>query len=162
MADIITEKIAKPIVAQPSVPIQVPDVTSIPVKDSGTIDKPKADGNTTLTPEAVELLIPDENYLSSPLFYDVANYFNIESRDYDSAKNNLGEITEWAIRSAKSNDPGDVLLELKKVEQRLGAPSWGERRYKNVFRYVKLVLQKDSFSKQISSIERGTVDDNIK
>ena len=154
MADEVTEKIAKPIV-NPAIATK-PDETH-PTKEGAKPDSPKTEVKTELTSEEIEDLIPNENYLTSPLFYDVANYFNLESRDYDGAKNNLAEITEWAIRSCKSNNPGNVLLELKKVEERLGAPAWGEKRYKNVYRYVKLVFQKDSLNKEISAFERGNI-----
>ncbi len=150
MTEPVIEKIAQPIVAK-TAPVE----TKPEGKPDAKTNDPKFESKPELTPEEVEELILNNDYLTSPLFYDVANYFNIDSHDYDEAKGKLGEITEWAIRNCKSNKTGDVLLEFKKIEGRLGAPALGEKRYKSVYRYVKLVFQKQSLEKEISAFERS-------
>ena len=37
-------------------------------------------------------LIPSEDYRTSPLFYEVANYFGIPQSDWDNAKNELSQL----------------------------------------------------------------------
>lgn len=153
MTDIV-EKIGKPIVgkaaAKPVSPSVVKTVT--PANASKTkeakLEKPE------LTDDDVAQLVPQENYLDSPLFYEVANYFGVEERQYSQAKNYLGEIVDWAIMRAKSNKIENILTQLNKIEQLMMPPGWGEERYKHVYRYVRLAAKADSMNKLVGAYEK--------
>lgn len=94
-------------------------------------------------------------YLTNPFFYDIANYFGIEPGDFDVAKDKLSIITDWAVAETKSKDPGDVLLKLRELERNLTNPQWGEKRYTNVYRYVRLAVQKQSVEKAMKAFLKG-------
>ena len=88
------------------------------------------------------------------LFYEVANYFGVDERQYSQAKNYLGEIVDWAIMRAKSNKIENILTQLNKIELLLMPPVWGEERYKHVYRYVRLAAKADSMNKLVGAYEK--------
>lgn len=161
MADILTEHIGKPIFNQ-NRSVQ----PSQPVVDKPVVTKSKSIATKDI-PEEQKLqeaagLIPNEDYHISPLFYDIANYFSVEPREFEDAKIKLSEITDWAILSAKSNKPEDVMREIRRLENKLATPDWGLRRYKHVYQYVRLASQRDRYNKALSSFERDKLNGNTK
>lgn len=102
----------------------------------------------------IDSLIPSDNYRTDPLFYEVANYFNIEQEDYDSAKIKLSDIVDYVIRDIKSNQPDQVLMSLRKIEDMLQPPQWGERRYNNVYKYIRLAQKKSTISQAMKAFEK--------
>ena len=93
-------------------------------------------------------------HLTNPFFYEVANYFGIEQREYDKTKEKLAVIVDWAFKEAKSKDPGDILLAIRHLEDNIQPADWGERRYANVYKYVRLASQKQSVEKMMSAFEK--------
>jgi len=104
--------------------------------------------------ENIENLIPIEPYRLSPLFYEIAHYFGIEERDYDGAKDALSLITEWAIHETKTNRSEELLLKIRELEDAIRKPEWGERRYANVYRYLRLELQQQALNKAKAAYKR--------
>ncbi len=102
-------------------------------------------------------LIPQEPYLTSPLFYEVANYFGIEQRDYDDAKYKLAEVVEWAIINGKSNKIENVLTKIREAENVLSAPEIGEKRYAHLYRYIRLASKRDSMNKALRAFEKEKI-----
>ena len=96
-------------------------------------------------------LIPQEDYRTSPLFYEVANYFGVEQRGYDEAKEKLSMITEWAIMKTNSNKLEDVLPAIRKLENAIERPAWGETRYGNFYRYLRILSQKEKVDKVLDA-----------
>lgn len=89
-------------------------------------------------PVPVEKLVPKENYRESPQFYEVANFFHVEPGEYEEAKHKLSLIYDWAAFQAQSSRPKDVLAQISELEHKIPPPAIGERRYLNMFRFVKL------------------------
>lgn len=109
------------------------------------------------TPEdqkAGDMTIPSDPYYTDPLFYEVVQYFGIEQQGWDKAKNELSVIVDFAILEGKSNKMEDVLLTLRKMEDKLQPPAWGEKRYSNVYKYIRLASQKTSYEKAMSAFEK--------
>ena len=151
MAD-YQEKIAKPIFNQ--------NRSVQPVKP--VVDKPVITKSRSIVtkdiPEEQKLeeaagLIPNEDYHTSPLFYEIANYFSVESKEFEEAKMKLSEITDWAILEGKSNKPEDVMRVIRRLENKLATPDWGLRRYKHVYQYIRLASQRDRYNKALSAFE---------
>ena len=97
--DTTQEKIAKPIVGKPAPkPTPLPALQEVPSNDvskkkGSKLETPESE-KQELSDEDVARLVPQENYLDSRLFYEVANYFGVEERQYSQAKNYLGEIVD--------------------------------------------------------------------
>jgi len=100
------------------------------------------------------LEIPSEEYLRSPLFYEVANFFNLESKEYQGAADKLSIITEWAINEANSNKLHDILPIIRALEDKIQRPAWGETRYGNLYRYLRLAMKKDAILKAVGAYEK--------
>lgn len=98
--------------------------------------------------------IPSEEYLRSPLFYEVANYFNLEPKEYQTAADKLSVITEWAINEANSNKLHDILPIIRNLEDKIMRPAWGETRYGNLYRYLRLSIKRDAFNKALGAFEK--------
>lgn len=142
---------APPVSPKPEVSTEAVDTQEIKIENTLPAEleaEPEVDPKT---------LIPQDAYRTSPIFYEVAGYFGIDSADYDAAKDQLSIIVDYAIMTGKSNKSEDVLLNIRRLENKLQPPSWGEKRYKNVYRYLRLATQKDSFQKAMSAFERGTI-----
>lgn len=105
-------------------------------------------------PDAVDPLI--EPYVTNPFFYEVANYFGVEQKDYEYAKEKLATIVDWAFEETKSKKPEDLLLKIRELEDTLSSPDFGERRYANVYKYVRLASRKQSLDKAMQSFKKGT------
>ena len=101
----------------------------------------------------VDTLIPSDPYYMDPLFYEVANYFGLEDGDYDAAKNKLADIVDYVIRDIKSNQPDKVLLALRALERGLEKPSWDEKRYTNVHKYIRLAQKKGAIVQAMKAFE---------
>lgn len=99
----------------------------------------------------VEALIPKDSYQTDPLFYQVADYFNVDSEEYPIAKDYLSEIVDFAIRETKSNDPAEILKKIREVEDKVQPPQWGEKRYWNIRKYIRLANQKSSIEKAMGA-----------
>jgi hypothetical protein len=98
---------------------------------------------------------PDPDaYRTSPLFYEVANYFGVEDREYGVAKDKLSIIVDWAEEQSGSKKMEDVLYEIRKAENKIQKPQWGEKRYTNLYRYIRLASQKNSVEKAMSAYEK--------
>jgi hypothetical protein len=100
------------------------------------------------------LEIPQEDWKVSPLFYEVANYFNIEPKLYEKSAEKLSMITDWAIEQANSNKLHDILPVIRQLEDKIMKPAWGETRYGNLYRYLRLAIKRDSWNKALGSMER--------
>ena len=109
---------------------------------------------TTSVEKKEDVDILDAPYLVNPFFYEVANYFGVESEDFDLAKEKFADIVDWAVKEGKSKKPEDILLTIRKAEDIIKRPEWGERRYVNLHRYVRLASQKQAVEKAMSVYHR--------
>jgi hypothetical protein len=98
--------------------------------------------------------ILDEPYITNPFFYELTNYFGIEQGDFEETKNKLSVIADWAYKEAESKEPGDILLKLRELENSIQPAEWGEKRYNNVYRYLRLAMQKQSLEKSMKAFEK--------
>jgi len=126
------------VVSQPSVELEQPIVEEIKTK--------------TAAESVIKSTIP---YQIDPLFHEVADYFNIDQKDWDSAKTKLGAIVDFIAQSVDSGDAGDILLKLREIEEKIQRPGWDEKRYTNVYKYVRLAQQRSSIDKAMGSLQRG-------
>lgn len=105
-------------------------------------------------PNNIEGLIPQDHYRTSPLFYEIANYFGLESQEFDTAANKLSVIVDWAIKEVGSNAPQDILTKIRELEDSLMPPSWDEKRYSNVYKYLRLALTDKAYQQAMAAYRR--------
>lgn len=146
------DKIVKPQMDQAAStqPTQQAQPASEPVKTESEPIKVDKDGE----PVAGDMTIPTDPYYTSPLFYEVASYFGLQPESYNAAKNQLSVIVDYAILEGKSNKMEDVLTTIRRVEDKLQPPSWGESRYGNLYKYIRLASKKQSYEKALSAFEK--------
>ena len=150
-----SEKIAKPIVG---VPTPLPVVEASQPTPAG--DPAVTKGNEVLnTPDAGvtdddNVSFPEGYYRTSPLFYQIADYFGIQQEEYHAASNKLSVIVDWAILKGKSNKTEDILSQIRGLEDAVERPTFGEKRYNKVYAYLRLVSQKDAVTKAMGAYER--------
>ena len=97
---------------------------------------------------------PQEFWKTSPLFYEISQYFNVKEGDYDKAKDKLSVIVDCAIEDGKSDKPEDIMVHLRKLEEQLVNPEWGVARYENVFKYIRLAQRRTAFDKAMSAYRK--------
>lgn len=114
-------------------------------------------GNIPEKPEKevdIETLIPKDSYQTDPLFYAIADYFNVPSEEYSLAKDYLSEITDFVIKETKSNDPTELLAKIREIEDQVQPPAWGEKRYWNIRKYIRLASRKSDIEKAMSAFTK--------
>ncbi len=104
--------------------------------------------------ETKPIEIPLENWRVSPVFYEVAGFLGIEEGDYEKAAEKLSLITDWAIEKANSDKMHDILPVIRELEDKIMKPAWGETRYGNLYRYLRLAVKRDSFDKALGAFEQ--------
>jgi hypothetical protein len=145
------EKIVSPI-TNTTIPQAVPpqtiveEVNVVPLAEKEEVpSKPSAE-------TVIKSTIP---YQIDPLFHEVADYFGVDQKDWDTAKTKLGTIVDYVAEAVKSGDAGDIMLKLREIEDTIQKPAWDEKRYTNVYRFVRLAQQRSSVDKAMSALQRG-------
>lgn len=111
------------------------------------------------SPPEQEVTIPEENWKVSPLFYELASYLGVEEKSWEGSADKMSIITEWAIKEAKSNKIHDILPVIRKLEDEIMRPSWGETRLAVIYRYLRLAMKRDAWDKALSSMHRNPKND---
>lgn len=131
----------------------MPEEPIITTTDTAPEVAPETPADKALNePDSVDPLV--EPYVTNPFFYEVANYFGVEQKDYETAKEKLAVIVDWAHEETKSKKPEDLLLKIRELEDTLQSPDFGERRYSNVYKYVRLASRKQSLDKAMSAFTK--------
>lgn len=123
------------------------EVTEAPsvVDESGNIPEKEVD---------VETLIPKDSYQTDPTFYAIADYFNIAPEEYGQAKDYLSEIVDFVIRDIESNDSSEILARIREIEDQVQPPQWGEKRYWNIRKYIRLASKKKDIEKAMGAFSK--------
>lgn len=126
-----------------------PRVDHTPVTEQIQQVKPPED-----RPVAGDMTIPTDPYYTDPLFYEVVNYFNIPQEDYGVAKYKVSDIVDYVIREIGTNEPDKVLNGIRDLEEKVQPPAWGEHRYTNIYRYVRLASKGQAIKNALSAFEK--------
>ena len=133
--------------------VQSEEKTETPVENTDVKPVEDAAEKVLSEPEAIDPLT--EPYMTNPFFYEIANYFGVEQKDYENTKEKLSVIVDWAFEETKSKKPEDILLAIRKLEDAIQPAEWGERRYTNVYKYVRLATKGQAIKKAMSAYERN-------
>jgi len=154
------EKVVKP-TTNPKAPAQdlAPSSSPAPAQVNINVNPAPAEEAPEAPPAddtpKVDTLIPSDPYYMDPLFYEVANYFGLQQEDYSSAKNKLSMIVDYVIREIESNDPAEVLTKIRSLEDKVQPPAWGEQRYTNLYKYIRLASKSQSIQQAMKAFEKG-------
>lgn len=89
-------------------------------------------------------------YQSDPLYYKVADYFGLDSRETDLNRNKIIEIMNWGRNESATKDDGDVMTRIKDLEKKTGTlPGMVEKRHVILYRYILLSNQKTNIEKEM-------------
>lgn len=99
-------------------------------------------------------LIPNQNWQTDPMFYELANFLNVDSRDYDQMADKISVITEWAINETSSNKIEDIMHSIRGLEERLQPPEWGQKRINHVYNFLRMNSQYQSHKKALGAYTR--------
>ena len=85
---------------------------------------------------------------------DMMHHFNVTMRGMSSeAQKQMTEIYE--LMDGKGKQMGDLITEIRKVENKLGQPSGTETRYGRVWHYLKLSNRINDLEKQRGAFKNG-------
>ena len=144
------EHIVKPIVStiQPTVQqVQQDTSQSVPTEDKQ--EKPDVQGEKENKWDTI-LPLDDIYYKLQPLFYKVADYFGLNSRETDLNRNKVIEIMNWGRSESPTKDDADALLRIKDLERKIGVlPGMAEKRHVILYRYIVLASQKSGIKKEM-------------
>lgn len=107
-----------------------------------------------MSPEERNELIPQENWATSPMFYEIANFLGVESREYDSSAEKISVITDWAIQKSGSNKVEDIMHTIRELEGKLQPASWGERRVSHVYQFLRMEARYDAARRALGAFTK--------
>lgn len=102
-----------------------------------------------------ESLIPTDPWETSPMFYEIANFFNIEPKFYGAEKDKISVITDWAIEKAGSNKLEDIYHVIRDLESNLMRMDAFEKPHNLLYRYLRLRAHADAANTAVKAFERG-------
>lgn len=97
---------------------------------------------------------PQDFFRTSPIFYEVANFLGIEDREFDNAQEKIATIIDWAQQETGSKKAEDILMAVRELEDQLQPPGWDEKRYNNLYKYLRLATKEFSFRKAMGAFRR--------
>lgn len=149
-------RVAKPITTQTTPQAPVADSVVSETEETTSQDQP-VDPNS---PEERAELIPQDNWATSPLFYELANFLGVDSKDYDSSADQISVITDWAIERGGSNKVEDILHTIRELENKLQPVSWGERRVAHLYRALRMEARYEATKKALGAFSKTGKWDN--
>lgn len=81
------------------------------------------------------------------------HFFNIDSRDF-SNDNKLEYLLKWANEKGLKTR-GQLMLAVKQIERKLGAPNHDEGRVTRIYRYLQLDNQLGDIMSEMQAYERS-------
>lgn len=164
-AEKIATPIQRPVQAVPPVnaKVNVPPPLMVPEKNihrgmAVNIEAPEGTPGvqpTLMEKTSAEDLIPTDPWETSPMFHELAQYFNIDPKFYNSTKDKISVITDWAITQAGSNKIEDIFSTIRGIEDNLYRPGFDETRLDVLYKYLRLASQKSAVEKALRAYERG-------
>ena len=78
----------------------------------------------------------DEKY--DPINLAIAEFLDISPDDWDTYKDKIEVIREWAEVTSRSKDRVEILSVLKYLQDKVAQPTYGENRVKNLYKWIRL------------------------
>jgi hypothetical protein len=101
-----------------------------------------------------ESLIPTDPWETSPMFYEIANMFNIEPKFFNAEKDKISVITDWAINQAGSNKIEDIYHVIRQLQDSLVHTDFSEKSHQVIYRYLRLRSHADAANKAVKAFEK--------
>lgn len=100
-------------------------------------------------------LVPEGDWRTSPLFYEVSQFLGVDTKNYEQDADKIGLIVDWAINNTGSNKIEDIFTAIRSLEDELQPPAWGETRYNNLFKYLRLESKASPFIKALNAFKKN-------
>lgn len=149
------EETKQPIKETPSTPVEKPVVPEVKSEIKPEVIKTADDLNLSEDRAKADMSL-DGPYQQSPLFHMIANYFNIEQRDFSTVAPKIGVIVDWVQEKYGVKTQEDILLKIREAEDLIQRPGWDEKRYANLYKYVYLDNQVLALQKAKKAFERNS------
>jgi hypothetical protein len=137
--------------AQPSKSVQ------IVIQNTPEVKEGISDAETPIDPNAPDEraeLIPQDNWQTSPMFYELANFLGVPEGQYEANAEQISVITDYAIEHANSNKIEDIMHTIRELEGKLQPPPWGEKRVTNIYRALRMEARYNSAKKAMGAFSR--------
>jgi hypothetical protein len=90
----------------------------------------------------------------NPLFLKVAEFFGVDYREYPRAESKLVSILDWAMRSSKSKQSGEIIKKIAETSKGLQSAGFSEKPYAVLYRYIKLANQEADIKKEMGAYKK--------
>ncbi|MBI2601412.1 hypothetical protein HYW42_05700 [Candidatus Daviesbacteria bacterium] len=108
--------------------------------------------------EAAKDLIPQDDYRSSPTFYETLAFLGIPANNDYLVKEKVSDVVDFAVIKSKSNQIEDILGTIRALEDRMTTPLPGESRLDRLANYVRILMKQnglnEKFGKLLSAYEK--------
>lgn len=108
--------------------------------DRENITRNKLDASETSPTEQVNFKLSKTwgDPRMNPYWLKLADYLGVKEKDYLNARDKLNYILDWAAEGLKTNDMGQIINKLSKVQRSMYRVNGMEREYQALYRYAKL------------------------
>ena len=96
--------------------------------------------------------IEKEKY--EPINSALSDYLGVKSDDWDTYKDKLSVIREWAEVTSRSKDRVEILAAIKYLENKIAPPLLAENRVKNLYKYIRLDMDQKRIEKEKELYEK--------
>lgn len=95
-------------------------------------------------------------YEGMPL--DLVRHFAVDVKQMtEGDKKQINDIYNWVKGSLAEQTPGNVMLAIRQISNRLGSPQLGETRFGKMWNYLRIQQSIDDLSKQRKAMEYGSI-----
>jgi len=142
------EKVVKPKISPDSEPVIQEQSVSVE-QDNVPLEKSPIEKEEERTGPP----LPNGDYRNSPLFYHVSHYLGLDHNEQSLNARKVSDLIKWAVSFTGSTESGDVLMALKHIERRLPNRGGREPRLVLLYRYTKLLGEREKIDKELSAQE---------
>ena len=135
-------KVASPIVAkdtaEPAQPVKIsietdPDAQQAPIDPNDPAERQE--------------FLPSDDWHTSPLFYEIANFLGVDAKDYEATADQIAVITDYVTQKAQSGKIEDILHGIRELEDKLQPAPWGERKVSHIYKFLRMASRYDAAKK---------------
>jgi len=148
------------VVSKPQPAIKSPEAPEpVHVERGAAVDVQAPEGAPGVQPTLMERsggedLIPTDPWETSPMFYEIANFFNIEPKFFGAEKDKISVITDWAIQESGSNKLEDIYHQIRSLQDGLMHMDMFEKPHNVLYRYLRLRAHADAANKAVRAFEK--------
>jgi hypothetical protein len=137
-------------------PVQI-KIEPVPQNTEGAEAEENNPEEPIVVPTNPEELMPTGSWETSPLFYELANFLGVDSRDYEANADKISLITEYAINKTNSNKVEDIMHTIREMEEKLQPAPWGQNRASHLYQFLRMAARYDAIKKATGAFTKKGV-----